>query len=277
MFENGNPLPKYLNGYYDTYKKLLNNGYFTEATPETFFDQKCKVDDLKKYLRANNLPVSGNKVNLISRIVENININKLKVDFSLESYSVLSDKGVKIIKKYPKNILNRIEFINMVAIIYNNLNKNILLDNLDFATEDINFLDKYKEYDLPIKAFTLVYDKIGSVSLNKGSNHYFDYYSEIFEELYGVNIPYNVFMQMRKYYCSFKELKKYKDNHFYPMYKIQTMEDAKTCSFCKKMNNKEFSYSDAKIGINYPPFYGCGCDFCRCYAESIFDESILED
>lgn len=277
MFEKENPLPNYLGRYYDTYENLLANGYFTEATPEVFLEQKCKVDDLKSYLRANNLPVSGNKANLIKRIVENINIDKLKIDFDLEGYNILSDKGIEAIKKYPKNILNKLEFINMVEAVYNNLNKNILLNNLDFAAENIKFLDQYKEYDLPIKAFILVYDKIASLTFNKGTNPYFDSYTKIFEELYGITIPYNVFMQIENYYHSFKELKRDKDNRLYPTYKIQTMEDARTCTFCKKMSNKEFSYSDAKIGINYPPFYDCKCDFCRCYAESIFDESVLED
>lgn len=279
MFKKDSPyLPKHLSERIDIYNGLIDKGYFIQPSPDFFLKKKCKVDDLKEYLKSNNLTVSGNKDILIQRILDNINSDQLDNDFKISDYYVLSEKGTNTINKYPMSLVDRPELEIMLQAVYNHINQKILLDNLDFAAEDIKFLDNYKEYDLSIKAFTLVYDKIGSSELNRLTNSYFDSYSKIFEELYGVTIPYNVFMQVSKYLHSFKELKKcLKNTNILPTYKIQTMNDAKTCVSCKKINNKEFSYSDAKIGINYPPFYNCRSDFCRCYAETVFDESIFDD
>lgn len=49
-------------------------------------------------------------------------------------------------------------------------------------------------------------------------------------------------------------------------YTIQTMKDEKVCAYCQSMNGKVFSPDKAIIGVNYPPFDKCTCDFCRCWA-----------
>ncbi len=278
IFKRSEPLPKSVSEYMDTYNDLFNNGYFEQANVESVLKKICKIENLKEYLKTNDLALSGTKDVLIKRILDNISPDKLENDFEISDYYILSDKGKKIIDKYPYSLVDRRDFEVIVKKFYNLINKDILLKNLDFAAENIKFTDEYKEYDLPIKALVLAYKDEADFDYDTYTNHYFNAYTEIFKELYGVTIPNNVFIQVKGYYHSFKELKRdRKNSDILPTYKIKTTEDARTCSFCKKMNNKEFPYSDAKIGINYPPFYDCKCDFCRCYVECIFDNNIFED
>lgn len=49
-------------------------------------------------------------------------------------------------------------------------------------------------------------------------------------------------------------------------YTIRTMNDERVCDHCRNIEGIEFDVDDAIIGVNYPPFDGCTCGYCRCYA-----------
>lgn len=74
---------------------------FTEGLE--ILHSNLRVDDLKKILRKYNLKVSGNKMELISRIEENLSAEQLKEELpggSPASEYVLTEKGLKYLEKY---------------------------------------------------------------------------------------------------------------------------------------------------------------------------------
>ena len=110
IFKKNDSLPIYLSVYSEVLNKLINDGYFTEPKPIIYLQNKLKVQDLKNYLKINNLPVSGKKDILVQRIIENIPNDKISENFNLDQYYALSPKGIKIINKYPKQSLDTMEF-----------------------------------------------------------------------------------------------------------------------------------------------------------------------
>lgn len=77
------------------HKQVIADGYLVEASPEVSL-RKFKVDQLKAILTKANLPDKGKKDELITRIVENIDVNTL----NLEKVYVPSEKGLEHLKKY---------------------------------------------------------------------------------------------------------------------------------------------------------------------------------
>lgn len=77
------------------HKNVITNGYLVEATPEVTLG-KLKVDQLKIILSNAGLQDKGKKGDLISRIVDNVDIGSL----GLEKYYVPSEKGTAHLQKY---------------------------------------------------------------------------------------------------------------------------------------------------------------------------------
>ena len=107
---NGSPIrdndkyPRYL--FYDFkitnpsvfHKKLVTQGYL-EPGPLDDTLRKLKIVDLKEILHSFNLPVSGNKNDLISRLKENVPKDSLKFLINEKSVLVLTEKGEKLVKE----------------------------------------------------------------------------------------------------------------------------------------------------------------------------------
>lgn len=49
-------------------------------------------------------------------------------------------------------------------------------------------------------------------------------------------------------------------------YTVKTAADEQVCPICREYEGKKFDVLEAIPGINYPPFDGCTCGHCRCYA-----------
>lgn len=77
------------------HKKVIAAGYLVEASTDTAL-RKLKVDQLKSILTNANLSSKGKKEELISRIMENIDVSSL----GLEKYYIPSEKGLSHLKKY---------------------------------------------------------------------------------------------------------------------------------------------------------------------------------
>lgn len=77
------------------HKKVISEGYLVEAPIDTALN-KLKVDQLKSILDNAGFPNKGKKGELISRIMENIDVDSL----DLEKYYVPSEKGMAHLKRY---------------------------------------------------------------------------------------------------------------------------------------------------------------------------------
>ncbi len=83
---------------------VLKEQFITEANPE---ENLCNIMNsytipvLKEVLKENNLKVSGRKQELIDRLIENIDTNKLISKFNKSSYS-LTEKGNELVNDNPQ-------------------------------------------------------------------------------------------------------------------------------------------------------------------------------
>lgn len=77
------------------HKKVIADGYLVEASPY-YALRKFKVDRLKSILTDAGLPAKGKKDDLISKIIESVPLDSLKLD----TYYIPSGKGLEHLKKY---------------------------------------------------------------------------------------------------------------------------------------------------------------------------------
>lgn len=95
-------------------KNFLKNNLLEKANVKEML-KLSTVIQLKNILKENNIKVSGNKTELIDRILDNIDEKQIRLFFSEDLY-VLSDKGLSIIKEY-KELLNKYE-LNYISKMY---------------------------------------------------------------------------------------------------------------------------------------------------------------
>lgn len=125
------PIEEYPNYFYDYYditnpkelhKNLIDEGYLEKTSPIIAFEF-FSIAELKDILKENSLNVSGKKLDLINRILENIPLEKYQ-DYISNLYS-LSMKGAELLDKYdyiPKlreRNINIYEFERKVQNLYN--------------------------------------------------------------------------------------------------------------------------------------------------------------
>lgn len=106
---NSDYYPKYFYYKYDIedcpkyHKSLVKQGYLDKPSLADYL-QSCKVSDLKNILDNLELPKSGKKADMISRILENANEHQLqKLEKNINGYS-LTVKGHDYIHKYSEYI-----------------------------------------------------------------------------------------------------------------------------------------------------------------------------
>lgn len=79
-------------------EKLLIKGYIIKGTAFDSLDL-LNVAELKRILKDNNLPLSGNKSDVFNRVVENVDKKDLESYFTMRRY-ILLDKGQDILKRH---------------------------------------------------------------------------------------------------------------------------------------------------------------------------------
>lgn len=267
IFKKDEPLPRYLSYLVEALNKLINEGYFTEPELKTFLTQKLIVEDLKKYLKLHNLPVSGKKETLIHRIIDNIDKETLYEDFKINDYLLINKKGVEVTEKYPWGFYSASKDYNEAKIIYDMFDYEVLKQQPDFACEKIQFLNPYSDYEMPLKNYILVCKKVA-----RQKNLYVKNNPAIFKILFGAEIPEEIFVKLNHLFQALEELSKIKKYSDYKYYEISA--SSHSCDYCKKRSGKRLLISKAQVGVNYPPFYNCSCKFCHCIAEfiSIYDD-----
>lgn len=125
-----------------TLEKLFKSGYLT-FKDITANISNASIDDLKSYLKKRNLPVSGTKKSLVSRVLTNSPLTDLSDAFPIYSFD-LTDSGRQIIDA------------NQDLFIWHQM-KNVLSINLDDLMTGKKFYQDLNGYELLVK---LINDKI---------------------------------------------------------------------------------------------------------------------
>lgn len=235
------------------------------------------VPDLKAFLSAHNLKVSGKKADLISRIVENIPIDDIRT-LAPDSYYLLTPKGQEAVERWQEDMREaeererverqqkRVEemktyasFIasqNFEAVISLMRPKNVISSRTDVYPEAIYLC--LKDLDLLDYKYILVavdYSILGC-----------DQRTIIDDMVYlGYIIDEETIWQIIVGTRSYADLLTMRNICEYVKYQVHSRNGKNHCDHCQSFDGKIFSVNEARIGVSLPPF----CKSCNCYITGI--------
>lgn len=247
---------------------------------------------LKDILRKNILKVSGTKNEIIKRLIESLDSDYLFTQFPNRFYTI-SEIGKKLISnnlteeeyndRYSRSArtLKSIDTTLLIGLIHekdfdkatqyiNNSECSAAIlhsENYqayhDFLSYDIKLKDKLNSKELSIKEYIILY-------------HMLSVGSEIAQPLIDkdlkITISQNEVHRLLRIITAIDDLISQKSLRDYMShYTIQSMQDSRTCPYCKRLQDKLLNIADAVIGVNYPPFDHCTDEYCRCFVSLDID------
>lgn len=263
---------------------LLNKGLLQLGDVDISL-QHMETKDLKEILKKAGLKVSGKKVDLVERIINEIDKQSL-LALGLPVYIIRSEMGDRILSEgyqdgmkeyYEAKIIygDREAVLPILELIANKkfkeaekyienpqkYDEKVFSEYVDFHIET---LEPYQDYELRMKACTIYATMAGKSNIAR----------KILDAVCDINIPTEVFEKVRKYLIAMKDYLLMKEtgrglsreiSGCRYVYTIRSMGDERCCGFCKMMEGHTFEVSEAMFGINYPPFQKCTCSYCRCF------------
>jgi hypothetical protein len=268
---------------------FIKTGIIIEASIEEKIENKCKVPDLKKYLREYNLPISGKKNEMVNRL---LSLNKKKIT-SLANVLKLfkcSEEGARIASKYLKDeeekrkeneiritkYLTENNFDSALKVFYTSLEERHKIQSLNSFG-----LPRVKDKD--IEFLKIVFNSVPKI-LNKISNENINVIRYVTALNYlggfinsgnilpdnfitGINLDYITCSLMYSFYANnMINLNEYKKIGVKKV-KILTCHDGATCDSCIKYSGKKYSV-ESVIELPNP---NCTSDEgCRCTYRPLF-------
>ena len=225
-----------------TLKSLEERGFITWASK---FDllKSLTLLELKEISKIFNIKVNQKKDDLIRDIRNNVSESELPERYFSEKYK-LTELGERELKEN--------EYVPYMHKHQYKTNENAS-SFLSFTVWDMN-----------------------KKLVNRDKTRWREYIGETEEELYGVNIATGKNneseVKFNKHNCD--DITGYKSAGI-DRYQILVAHNDKTCEECRKMDNKIFYVSEAKQGINFPPFHsGCRCTTIAYFEPEEFEEKI---
>ena len=272
-------------------RKFIEMGLLVPDTHSDYL-QRQHIPELKAILKNHNLPVSGNKSILISRIIENIPLKEFD-EFVKSNEYTLSKSAISLIKSYKEeqkrlNLIFDSSCVQLISsgklseayhkICYrmtntaiksglgidwdkeleNGIDKNkinILLSLLNYSHEETDLLlaNNEKLYNACIVYFILTGKSLGKIV------KFYETISNSIIDKHSINALYLRAHYMSSMFSSLMNIAAYKKDGV-EKYQILATLDSQTCDVCGNLDGEIYRTDDAQIGVNLPPFhFGCRC------------------
>ena len=258
-------------------KNVIGSNLLRISTPKDDLIS-LKVKELKVLLDKKSLDTKGKKDNLIERVADNYTNEELKYIIEWRKRYILTEKGKEIVDSYilnQKQLYN--DLIRDVFTLIKELNINdayIKIANyekdrvfkrgmgIDWSKEaKVGINKKEEETYKDLLKFEFNNSNLAVVSLagillgidsRKTAKLFKDYLEEDDDLVENIHYIQSIIFSKRqiKEYSELGESK----------YQIIVAFDKNVCEKCASMDDKVFKCSEAKVGINLPPF----CKKCRC-------------
>lgn len=259
--------------YNKTVDKLLHGGYARIGTAAESLSVN-KLPELKSFLSAKGLPVSGKKEDLISRILSQT--SDYETYFPKRIF-VLTEKGQDFIQQYEKERINTL--------------KNKVTDTISYIRSGHfdSLIPLYEAEPDPRYSISLGYDKNSILADAYAINQYRNMGHDTDREL-------SLCIVSAMFHSTFKGIEKTMKEIGYQdidnaeihtaftsicslrslldfryagikKYTVSTSGDGRVCAKCAKHDGKTYLVSNAELGKNAPPF----CPECRCCILAVFD------
>lgn len=262
---------------HDLIEKHIKEGFLCLSSIE--YDLSCvKLADLKCLLSTHNLKVSGKKVDLITRIIDNISESDIHT-LVPDSYYLLTQKG-KVAKEEwqeaerlveqkerAKRQQRRIEEMEVYAPLIASKNFEVAMklsrpENVLSWGDDVHPEAIYRcLQDLNLLEDKYIFAAVDYAILGS------DFETIIDDMTYLGNT-----MDEKKVWQVIAGIRSYVDLLHIQLwgtkYQIHSRDNKLHCDHCQSFDENIFSVDEAKIGITLPPF----CDSCVCYIKGISNE-----
>ena len=269
-------------------KNVIGSNLLRISTPKDDLIS-LKVKELKVLLDKKSLDTKGKKDNLIERVADNYTNEELKYIIEWRKRYILTEKGKEIVDSYilnQKQLYN--DLIRDVFTLIKELNINdayIKIANyekdrvfkrgmgIDWSKEaKVGINKKEEETYKDLLKFEFNNSNLAVVSLagillgidsRKTAKLFKDYLEEDDDLVENIHYIQSIIFSKRqiKEYSELGESK----------YQIIVAFDKNVCEKCASMDDKVFKCSEAKVGINLPPF----CKKCRCTIGLILEDDYL--
>lgn len=270
-------------------KQFIDDGYLAIAPIEVALKHST-VAELKEFMKAHGVKVTGKKDVLIASIMYGVNSKLVAAAFPARYYA-LTNKGKQAVDGHDlsceaylhngnpftsesneslikDNESKKIE--SAFALIYSGKVKEAIIALNEASDEHIadiptfktdqyasglySFLLERKEFSVEARASAAISEIIGG-HIETLTKHFC---SEDFSQ--------NALHKLKRLAHAYVELAGYQEQSQYLKchYSILTMNDERTCDVCSSLEGHSFDPQEAIVGKNFPPFDNCTCDFCRC-------------
>lgn len=272
IFQKEGYFPNYLHyGGMDpnaTLSALYNAGYIRDCSMEENLSKELSAD-LKTFCKSHGLKTSGKKADILSRISEYC--TECNISYPLKTtYLTLSDKGLSEIEDIKNIAMDDVDFFcvgkyKIQEIIENWDFETLLPAEKIFMQLDFSYIWKDRAMEELSKKTLIAFHRMGF------RNEHLELF---FSDFYNTKIQLADFIKASKFFHGIDELlgyKKLENNHSscFEYYEVRNMNDERTCEHCRCFEGKRLPFSDAKIGVTFPPFYNCSSDYCRCYIKPL--------
>lgn len=256
-----------------TLRKFASDKLFIIA-PIEYTLRRATVSSMKQYLKDSGIKPAGKKDDLIQQV--------LCTDFEAaekcfpDRYYALTELGMSLLsEKLPQNAygdrfdpilkgfdeaLSHIcgrEYCKAEDVL---IKAGHEINRIDAASCDMFFAHNIRTPgtidERIFKAHIILYHMYGVRTMSAQKD---------FEKRTGVSVPFEMMHKDIRVFKAICELNSAKSVSAVK-YTIRTMNDERVCDHCRTVEGVEFDVDDAIIGVNYPPFDGCTCGYCRCYA-----------
>ena len=282
IFPDGNLLLRVEQESVSYVEKLFSHNLINKHIKEGFlclssleYDlSRVKVADLKGFLSAHDLKVSGKKADLIARIIENVSTNDIRA-LAPDSYYLLTPKG-KVAKEEwqeaerlaeqeerAERQRKRIEEMEVYAPLIASKDfataiklsrpENVSSWGLDVHPEaiyhclhDLNLLER--EYILAAVDYAILESDLRTVINDMACLEYTMDEEMVWKVIAGTN-SYTAILP----------------GGCFTKYQVHSRPGKFHCDHCQSFDGKIFSVDEAKIGVTLPPF----CNSCHCYVTRI--------
>lgn len=268
--ENGDvTLPHYLEYVYgiehDTayeYLRMFLKYGFLELEPLDKSIRHKTIPQIKEVLSTKSVKVSGKKDIQIKALYDNFSSEELKEIFPPTCY-VLTLKAEELLAGQldPDDWKHRYEDIDfneakreINKLIFQEAYKNTIL----YTDTPYDNVPEYVQRNKEIFICTLMYADGWSSA------------KRILRRIYHIE---DTEHYVEKYECFLRSEKEMRDcKEFEALdakYSICTCGNDSACDYCASMEGKHILINQAIVGVNFPPFSKCTCDYCRCWTRPV--------
>ena len=268
IFKQGERFPNYF--YYSgmdpnqILSALYDSSYVRDCSLKENLVQEL-LSDLKSFCKLHEIKSSGKKADIIDRISDFCTATNTLYPLK-NSYLTLTDAGLSEIDDIKNIPMSVIDFIQMHQNKIEEILQNWNFETLSqvekiFMTLDFSYIWQDRDTEELSKKILVAFNRLGLLKEN---------ISPFLQFCFDIKVQSSDCLKADKFFHGINALLQYKELensncNIFKYYTIEHMNDERTCEYCKQFEGRSLPLCNAQVGVNFPPFYKCTSNYCRCF------------